>query len=112
MNNEDKKFLIKWMGWDYICVASSDVKVRDRVSSEYWAINDKDNEMLYFFDEWKPDENHKQFSKIWEKLSGVHVDRVMKYFGIWHTPVSAINLFLNDLPRVMNVILEVLYNEN
>lgn len=94
LNIEQKKKLAEWMGW----------QLDPMVENYYYTPNRN-----WHLNEWKPDRKHKHFAEVWNKLSEGQQEDVM-FLGADSSKTWTKTL-LNNLPKVMDAVLEVLgYN--
>jgi len=90
---EQKKIVLEWLGW---------------VLDGYFKDQNGKGRAL---DLWNPDTNHNDFKEVWDKLTDDNKSQLMwklsKTNTVEHFP-SAISLILNDLPQVMEAVMEVI----
>ena len=117
MKLEDKEFLAEWMGWELRNILRHDdtfnPDFRPRVffeRSEDVIVFDKESKPLFYLDKWNPD-NPKtdQFKEVWNKLKKMDLITELKC-KCWKGEIgnNLADAILNDLPKVMDAVLEVL----
>jgi len=95
MNLEQKKKLAEFMGW----------KFGEYPHSEIFIWKNK-NQSTLLIAEWNPDTNHVQFAEVWNKLEESQQEEVM-FLGA-DSSKKWTSTLLNDLPKVMEAVLEIL----
>jgi len=95
MKLEYKKFLAEWMGWSLYN------------GSTGWVIT-KEGMSVTHLDIWNPDTNHEQFKDVWNKLGGEQIYKVIEKTGTRQKAMLFANILLNDLPKVMDAVMEVI----
>jgi hypothetical protein len=111
MELEDKKFLAEWMGWKKYPFSKN--SKQDCLDSAH----KKQNGKCIYLKTWNPDTCHKAFTEVWDRLTqsqklralGYCVRKEGKYpvVELLHV-LTAISNILNNLPKVMEKVLEVL----
>ena len=94
MNIDQKKKLAEWMGWHWNDVWNSICKSLDESPKN-----------AIIIEHWNPDTNYKQFADVWNNLNPEQVSEVVK--GSYDN-IEFVDMVLNDLPKVMNIVLDVL----
>ncbi len=97
MTLEDKKFLAEWMGWE----------IGRDYTPQMTGIFFRNGNKIYREVKWNPDTDHKQFAEVWNKLDDKQRFAVSTFLYEMDEP-SFISIILNDLPKVMEAVLEVL----
>ena len=102
MDIEEKKFLAEWMGWRIEYHGGGEVIdcPQGRIPG------------IMSFREWNPDTDHKQFAEVWNEMCDVQqgmverlVEKKVKLSGL---TIDFVSELLNDLPKVMDAVLEVI----
>ena len=97
MKTEDKKYLAEFMGWE--------ISNPGLVGGTYIEMDDGPLPIEH----WNPDSNHDQFKEVWNKLD--ETDQMYVLLGIDESGQGTndtVSISLNDLPRVMEAVLEVI----
>ena len=105
MKLEEKKILAEWMGWEVDPLFPDD---------EFWRpeIKNKSGKVIYYFHDWNPDTNHEQFKEVWNKLPTHLGISLIRRFGVEENPQKYGDIILNNLPELMDEIIEVLKEES
>jgi len=97
MIDKDKKFLAEWMG-DAMPTAIYDER-------NMYDIVPKDREYMEF---WNPDINHEQFKEVFNRLPTHMGISLIRRFGVEKNPQKYCDIILNNLPKVMDAVMEVI----
>ena len=95
---EKKKMAEKLMGWH------TEDNENPMCFWEYHASFGEDV-AIYEIAEWNPDTNHEQFAEVWNKLSEAQQKIVI--IKCANNQLAFIHLMLNDLPKVIKAVMEV-----
>ena len=101
MKTEEKRELAEWMG-------------KTVSFHKGWTKIDND-----YADQWNPDTDYKQFAEVWNTMDGRLQNEVLSKFGIEDEETGerilcktgAVGMILNDLPKVMGAVMEVIRAE-
>lgn len=129
MKNEDKKLLLNILGYrmlryhngtynqekhyQYIVAFNKDINGLDVI--EYNNLNGFQIIKDYVYldsDDWDPENKYEQFAEIWNRLTITQRYNVIdNSLRMNRDGILFINLFMNNLPKVMQSVLDVLRNE-
>jgi len=106
MKLKDKKFLVKWLGYTI---------EKDPTGRLEYFIN---GHRQMFLREWNPDTNPEQFKEVFNKLDveqrklseQIYLESNNPYYN--NHADSGIEILLNDLPRIVQAVIEVIKEES
>jgi len=102
MKLEDKKYLAEWMGWEVQHFASNTKYEHLVIYGETEVVEGGSG--LFESNHWNPDDNHKQFAEVWNKLT--HKQRYTFYCEVSGSYI--LDAVLNNLPGVLDIVLKVI----
>jgi hypothetical protein len=103
MKLEDKKFLAEWMGWQTFCTLGPVAKSMEEIK------HGEDWEVMFSNSDWNPDTDHQQFAEVWNRLDDrQRYDVIDMHLRMNRDGVRFISEVLNNLPAVMDAVLEAL----
>lgn len=106
MELEDKKIVAKWMGY------KSCMEENVTTGESYLVVN---KNIGKGYRKWNPDTNHEQFKEVFNSLDIVQRTKVYKKLGCYDDDFSRSiqcdiisDLILNELPKVMRAVVQVI----